>query len=529
MKNIPAPLFCFLVFTAFAASAASVAEKRPAVTLRSQRTVGQTDKVVVLMDVSGDFKERATGAQGKGLPVAMSGTCRLTYHEKTLAAGPGPHRAARYYENAESNVKFKDGGHSPSLGAERRLVGVAVDAPAVTLFSLGEPLSRDELEVIDILGNTVLLDDLLPQRPVAVGDVWRPDNKVVAALLGLGGTTRCDVQCVLREVTDTVAHVELTGSAEGPVNDTSARIKLKGRYRFDLGTKRIDWFALVTREDRGISQVAAGFDVGVRLQIAVTPEAAPPQLTDAKLAAVDLEPTPQRSRLAFQSPQDRWEILCDRCWYLNSDNRENALLKRIDQGSLVGQCNVSSLPEREPDKLVSLEEFQKTCAGPWERVSANSSRPSSRSTGRITACCGSSCKASCITRRRTRRSAGSITMWPTGGAPGGAHLHDRTGTGRAIRRRRPGDHRVVAVCQVAGTLRVPCALQASVAEVSSAVRRKASGRHTECACYVQEKRTAAFFRERNAAALISDFSPIATGCVASRRAKVRRASALAVK
>jgi hypothetical protein len=310
------------------------------------------------MDVSGDFKERATEAQGKGLPVAMSGACRLTYHEKTLAAGPGPHRAVRYYENAESDVKFKDGGHSPSLGAQRRLVGVAVDAPVVTLFSLGEPLSRDELEVIDILGNTLLLDDLLPERPVAVGDVWKPDGKVVAALLGLGGTTRCDVQCVLREVTDTVARVELIGSAEGPVNDTSARIKLKGRYRFDLGTKRIDWFALVTREDRGISQVADGFDVGVRLQIAVTPEAAPQQLTDAALAAVDIEPTPQRSRLAFQSPQDRWEILCDRCWYLNSDDRENALLKRIDQGSLAGQCNISSLPERDPDKLVSLEEFQ---------------------------------------------------------------------------------------------------------------------------------------------------------------------------
>ncbi len=310
------------------------------------------------MEVGGEFKERATEAQGKEQRVAMSGVCRLTYHEKTLEAGPGRRRAVRYYEKAESAVKFKDGGHSPSLGAERRLVGVAVDAPLVTLFSLREPLSRDELEVIDILGNTLLLDDLLPERPVAVGDAWKPDDKVVAALLGLGGATRCDVQCVLKEVTETVARVELAGSVEGPVNDTSARIELKGKYRFDLRTKRIDWFALVTREDRGISQVAAGFDVGVRLQMTITPEPAPPQLTDAKLAGLDLEPTPQRSRLAFQSPQDRWQILYDRCWYLNSDDRENALLKRIDQGVLTGQCNISSLPERDPDKLVSLEEFQ---------------------------------------------------------------------------------------------------------------------------------------------------------------------------
>ena len=70
----------------------------------------------------------------------MSGVCRLTYHEKTLDPGPGRRCAARYYETAESDVKFKDGGHRPSLGAARRLVGVAVDAPLVTLFSLREPL-----------------------------------------------------------------------------------------------------------------------------------------------------------------------------------------------------------------------------------------------------------------------------------------------------------------------------------------------------------------------------------------------------
>ena len=34
------------------------------------------------------------------------------------------------------------------------------------------------------------------------------------------------------------------------------------------------------------------------------------------------------------------------------------MLKRIDQGVLAGQCNIASLPERDPDKLVSLEEFQ---------------------------------------------------------------------------------------------------------------------------------------------------------------------------
>ena len=85
-----------------------------------------------------------------------------------------------------------------------------------------QPLTRDELEVIDILGNTLLLDRLLPEGPVAVGDQWKPAGEAMAALLGLDGATRCDVQCTLKEVTDRVARFELAGSVEGPVSDTSA-------------------------------------------------------------------------------------------------------------------------------------------------------------------------------------------------------------------------------------------------------------------------------------------------------------------
>ena len=120
----------------------------------------------------------------------MSGVDNLVYHEMTIKADADRPRSVRYYEKAESAVKFRDGDHAPSLADQRRLVGVAVDLPDVSLFALREPLTRDELEVIDILGNSLLLDGLLPDRPVAMGDTWKPADKVAAALLGLDGATR---------------------------------------------------------------------------------------------------------------------------------------------------------------------------------------------------------------------------------------------------------------------------------------------------------------------------------------------------
>jgi hypothetical protein len=166
------------------------------------------------------------------------------------------------------------------------------------------------------------------------------------------------VQCVLKEVTDIVARVEFTGGIDGPVNDTTAKIKLKGKFRLDLRTGRIDWFALVTRENRGISQVAAGFEITVRFQMTIAPEKTPPQLSPENLAGLAVEPTGEMSQLRYESPRDRWNVTYDRRWYLNSNDRQNALFKLIREGTLTGHCNIASLPKRDRSQLISLEDYQ---------------------------------------------------------------------------------------------------------------------------------------------------------------------------
>jgi hypothetical protein len=351
MKNLSIQLLCLLSFVQITASAATN-DVQTTHTLVSRRKPDQTDRVTVLMEVNGEFKE------DKGERTRMSGVANLTYDEMTLAAEPDRLRSVRYYENAQSSAKFKDGSHNPSLAKTRRLVGVAVDPANVSLFALREPMTRDELEVIDIIGNSLLLDQLLPERPVAIGETWKPADNVVAALLGLDSVTRNELQCVLKEVTESVARVELSGSVEGPVNDTKSRIALKGKYRFDLRSKRIDWFAMLTKEDRGVSRVAVGFDIAVRFQMTIVPEAAPAELAKEKLAGLKVEPTPDLTQLRYESPQGGWQITYDRQWYLNSNNREKAVLKLVREGAVICQCNMASLPQKEPDRLVSLEEYQ---------------------------------------------------------------------------------------------------------------------------------------------------------------------------
>jgi hypothetical protein len=354
MKYVAAFVGCLVPF--FAAGAPAICgQSQPKLLLRSQREAGQIDRVSVLLEFSGDF----IGPAGEKQPsTPTSGTDRLTYCEKTLQAGPNRSGSVRYYEKAESDTRIKDRSHQQSLADAHRLLGVRAEPPAMTVFSLRQPLTRDELEVIDILGNTLLLDRLLPEEAVAVGDQWKPAGEVMAALLGLDGASRCDVQCTLQEVTPRVARFELAGAVEGPVSDTSARIELKGRYRLDRRSRRIDWFALVTTERREISDVAEGFRLAARLQVVISPLAGSPELTDEKLAGLSLEPTPERSKLSYQSPQGHWRIGYDRRWYPTGETANSATLKLIDHQSLGGQCNIFSLPQRAQGKRLGLEEFQ---------------------------------------------------------------------------------------------------------------------------------------------------------------------------
>ena len=298
MKTAIALLFCFL-WPLAQLSALAGDEPRPVYTLRSQRKPGQVDKIVTLLEVGGEFKE---GVGGKERRISHDRHRQPHLPRNDAQGRRRPAAGGAYYEKADSSVKFREGAHAPSLAEARRLVGVAVNPPGITLFGLREPLTRDELEIIDILGNSLLLDRLLPERPVAVGDSWKPADNVAAALLGLDAATHCDVQCVLKEVTKTVARVEFSGGIEGSVNDTTTRIKLKGKYRFDRRTGRIDWFALVTREDRCLSQVAAGFDVTVRFQMTIAPERTPPQLAQENLAALTPSRPPKQVGSATSRP-----------------------------------------------------------------------------------------------------------------------------------------------------------------------------------------------------------------------------------
>ena len=116
------------------------------------------------------------------------------------------------------------------------------------------------------VGESLPLDQLLPDKPVKIGDTWKVSDDTIALLLGLEEITSNSVQMVLDEVTPEFARFELAGQVEGKLYGAGNQIGLTAKCRFDRRTGRIDWFAMRLKQSREIGVVEDGLDATVLVQ-----------------------------------------------------------------------------------------------------------------------------------------------------------------------------------------------------------------------------------------------------------------------
>lgn len=356
-------LSAFCLAWAIAAQAAVV--RAESYTLVSQAAPGEAVRVEVQLDVGGDLK---LAEEGKVRALKMSVSGKLVYDEKLLSGktspdatdgkGTGLRRSARRYKTAEAVIKIDQGGVEPNLRADRDLILAEAGGGRATLLSLAGPLTREELDLIDVPGNSLVLDDLLPNRAVEIGDRWQHSDDLMAALLGLDAVGQSNVFSELKEVTDSRAKIEFAGRVFGGVGGVATEIEVKGKYRYDFNQHRVTGLGLLVKEQRSIGHVTTGLDVVAKLQLALAPTRGDEDLNELTLDQIPLDARQEMLLLECESPTKKFSILHDRDWHLMSDAGDLLALRYVDRGELVAQCNVSALPDVEPGHEPPLAKFQ---------------------------------------------------------------------------------------------------------------------------------------------------------------------------
>ena len=135
----------------------------------------------------------------------------------------------RNYRDAEAEVKVGQGLAALKLNPERRMIVAQIDDQGAALFCPLGPLTRDDLELVDIQGNSLAVSGVLPNQPVRVGDRWELNRELLAVLLGLDAITRSDVQGTLEKLDGQTAILTIQGAVEARPRELRRKSNSKPR------------------------------------------------------------------------------------------------------------------------------------------------------------------------------------------------------------------------------------------------------------------------------------------------------------
>lgn len=308
-----------------------------------------------------DPKPRNAPTTDQKLPMSVS--AKLKYVERRLAPSAqstnGTPLAVRYYEQADAVLKVDQSGRAPKLATEHRLFVMEGDGNRTSLYCVDGALPREQLDLVEVIGNSYFVDQLLPNKPVAEGDSWGHDAAVMGPFLALDKVAVCEVQSVLDGYNASFAKIRLEGVIHGMADGAATELDVRALYLFDRRLRRVTRLNLAIKENRSIGGATPGLDAVAKLQVTIEPTKSSDRLTDAAVAkATKARRTAARAVLYEAAPLG-FRIQHDRQWFVTSEQREAVTLRRVDQGDLVAQCTLTALPPKSAGRQISLEQFQK--------------------------------------------------------------------------------------------------------------------------------------------------------------------------
>jgi len=343
------------IISVFSRGARAIAAER--VELREEAADSRIRSVALEMNVSGKlFPE--PGPE-KVLKLAVDAEFRYT--ERRL---PGTGREAqslrsiRHYDQARAAIQAGDQVSNVALRKPARLIIAEGRLEGIELFSPSGPLTYGELELLHVAGDSLAILGLLPESLVDEGESWIPAHWVVPLLTGVEAVEKAEITCKLESLIPGKARITFGGDVTGATVGAASFVRVDGHLVFDLEQKLISELELTQSEKRSIGAVSPGLDVVAKVKLTRATAARPVRLTDADIADIPLESNDANRLLMFDSPAWNVRFYHDRHWHLFNQTPEVALLRLLDQGGLIAQCNIKKLPDAEPGGHVSEEQFK---------------------------------------------------------------------------------------------------------------------------------------------------------------------------
>lgn len=336
-----------------------------AILLKESSKDGETTRVSVSLEASGLLRPEDGEGKASGESKVKVRT-RVEYVERRLpCSGPILGRALRRVESASATVEGDESVRStsqtlrPSVSwvvAERTSGGLTVASP------LG-PLTRSELELVQVPADPLELGALLAPGPIGLGGHWPiPD----AAALSLAGYDRIEANALqgrLVSFDEKSARIEIEGEVAGEHLGARGRTTVSASLLLDRSASRVTDLTLRRGENRRAGPVEPGVEMQSTLRVSrkggadVGPVVS--SVSEAIAGLASDQPMPGAwMDLLLIAPGDRFAIRHDRSWYLVGEDDRQVVVRRLERGGSSVQLNLINGPLLKPGERPDPQGFR---------------------------------------------------------------------------------------------------------------------------------------------------------------------------
>ncbi len=227
------------------------------------------------------------------------------------------------------------------------------------------PLDAREVQLLQSPINSAAVELLLPIEPARADSQWTITAEDARRVFNLDAVHNSQLHAKITKVEKGVATVSLKGKLEATANSVPTHLAIDGNFQVKTGSQgvMVTWLGLAIQEERQVSQSEPGFDITARVRM-IREEAK----TDVALSADELRKLAAsddagRWLVKLQSTSGRYSMLADRRWHIHRDSAEEAILRMVENNTIIAQCSVSRLSELEAGQQLTIEGLQADIKG----------------------------------------------------------------------------------------------------------------------------------------------------------------------
>lgn len=328
-------------------------EFRPSEQQRIELEFEHEGKIVVRREESDE-----DGEKYQRLP--MKTTAKLGYFQRFSGKGKKSNQAIRFYDQANGRYEIHTGKVGAALGRQNQLVVARVKPGSgkhIQMASIVDTLSQAELELLRNPLDPLSIPEFINHEKVKPGSKWKPTDAALANFLAVDRVIRNDIELSLREIRGGKARIFVLGKCRAAIDDVTTDVEVSAEIRVAMGTaQKLEKIKMDIREIRQPGQLAPGFDGRTSVSLVATSDNSCKYLTNESLAKLTKGKTIEQ-RLKLQLPG--LLVKYDPRWRTIASESEAAIMRFLNNGNLLAQCNIVKLPARPANRPLGLKNYRK--------------------------------------------------------------------------------------------------------------------------------------------------------------------------